>query len=124
MNSALKALLEKALFKSNSVPDAAIQCIADLGFVTIAEFAAGDSDSAVDAELLESAEVKALALRTIDKPRIREAWAACREEAATASAPADASSQVSSKKKFSPGQKTASTRSSSRNTATTRKGPG
>ena len=74
----------KGLFVKANIDDAMITIIEAIGFCTILEFASmGDSDSAVNAELLDCDEMKAAKPSVIQRSRIRAAWSLCRKHVAS-----------------------------------------
>ena len=77
----------KGLFVKANIDDAMITIIEAIGFCTILEFASmGDSDSAVNAELLDCDEMKAAKPSVIQRSRIRAAWSLCRKHVASETA--------------------------------------
>ena len=77
----------KGLFVKANIDEVFINLIETIGFSSILEFASiGQSEDAVNAELLDCDEMKAAKPSVIQRSRIRAAWSLCRKHVASESA--------------------------------------
>ena len=85
----------RALLVNENIDDAIITVIETIGFCSISEFSGiGESENAVNSELIDCDEMKAAKPNVVQRSRIRAAWALCRKTMTADAAGAKGASQT------------------------------